>query len=209
MQAQSLSYNGQSLTPKGNLHVLIVFVGFDTTTAANNLPTWDHDKIPDWTMGDYNNVIDIDGSQIHDKKNLTSYFATMSQDSFIVTGEIYPDLVIVDPEYDMIVDPLTGDTTYTVKTSKAFSDARDIINTQPNATFDYDWSRFDNRTNSPNYLFDNSLYSDTSGTPAGPDEKIDYIVFVARITGNSAFNGFDNPGVGGYLVNGVDSFAIN
>ncbi|HPG34278.1 MAG: hypothetical protein R2767_07035 [Chitinophagales bacterium] len=53
------------------------------------------------------------------------------------------------------------------------------------------------------------MYSDTSGTPAGPDEKIDYIVFVARITGGSGFNGFDNPGVGGYLVNGVDSFAIS
>ena len=79
IQAQSLSYNGQSLTPKGSLHVLIVFVGFDTTTNANNLPSWDHDKIPDWAMGDFNNVIDYDGSQIHDTKNLTSYFATMAR----------------------------------------------------------------------------------------------------------------------------------
>ena len=94
INAQSNSYYGQSLTPRGDLHVLIVFVGFDTTTSANNLPTWDHDNIPDWAMGDYNDVIDIDDNQIGIKRNMTDYFYTMSQGNFIVTGEVYPDLVI-------------------------------------------------------------------------------------------------------------------
>ncbi|MBK7108941.1 MAG: hypothetical protein IPH61_07330 [Bacteroidetes bacterium] len=86
------SYYGNSFTPKGNLHVLIVFVGFDTTTIADSSETLEHDKIPDWAMGDFNGVIDKDNSQIHTIKNVTSYLHTMSNGAFTITREIYPKL---------------------------------------------------------------------------------------------------------------------
>lgn len=42
----------------------------------------------------------------------------------------------------------------------------------------YDWSVFDNRINSIGYDFDNSLYSNIAGEPAGPDGKLYYVAFV-------------------------------
>lgn len=118
------SYYGSSLTPKGDLHVLIVFVGFDNTTSADDIidpsgPDWLHDQLPEWAQGDFNDVIDIDNSQIGVKHNLTDYFYSMSQGNFTITGEIYPDQVQVTP---FIVSGA-------ISLSTAFQDAVAIINT--------------------------------------------------------------------------------
>lgn len=172
-QPTDYSYYGSSVTPKGNLHTLIVFIGFDDATSADDYPNWLHNDLPEWAKGEYNNVFDIDNSQIHTKRNLTSYFYTMSQQTFVMTGEVYPELVIVTPEY--LTDGLN--------ISKAIQDAIDKINLQTHPTFNYDWGRFDNRKNGPAYDFDNSLYSNIAGDPAAPDGSIDYICFVIRDEG--------------------------
>lgn len=144
------SYYGSSVTPKGDLHTLIVFIGLDDTTTTDDYPNWDHDDLPEWAKEDYNDVFDIDDSQIHTKRNLTSYFYTMSQGTFTLTGEVYPELVIVTPTYE-------GDGSLNIPT--AIQDAIDKINLQTHPTFDYNWSRFDNRKNTPAYDFDNSFHS--------------------------------------------------
>jgi len=68
-QDTDYSYNGSSVTPKGNLHTLIVFIGLDDATSADNYPEWDYNDLPEWAKGDYNDVFDIDDSQIHTKQN--------------------------------------------------------------------------------------------------------------------------------------------
>ncbi|HET8963539.1 MAG TPA: hypothetical protein VFM99_06565 [Chitinophagales bacterium] len=47
------------------MHTLIVFIGFDDATTTDDYPNWDHDDLPEWAKGDYNDVFDIDDSQIH------------------------------------------------------------------------------------------------------------------------------------------------
>lgn len=172
---QTFSYNGITTTPNGNLHILFVFVGFDDQTSADDITDWAHDDIPEWAKGDFNEIIDKDDSQIHTIKNLTSYYHTMSEGNFIITGEVYPELLIVTPTYT----PLGLDY------SDALLDAVELINLQTNLSFDYNYgNRFDERVNNPLYLFDNSLYSNITLDPAEPDGKIDFICFVYRIGEN-------------------------
>lgn len=197
-QTTEYSYYGSSVTPKGNLHTLIVFIGLDDATSADNYDNWDYNDLPEWAKGDYNEVFDIDDSQIHTVRNLTSYNYTMSQGTFTMSGEVYPELVIVTPIYN---------TDGSLQITTAISDAIDQINLQPHPTFDYDWSRFDNRKNTPNYDFDNSLYSNTSLDPAAPDGIIDYICFVIRRTG---CNGLSSTSAGTKkLINGTDTLGLS
>ena len=50
------STNGDVFTPKGHLHALVIFVGFDHTTSADNVSGWDHDDIPDAAKGADNDL---------------------------------------------------------------------------------------------------------------------------------------------------------
>lgn len=176
---QTFSYNGITTTPNGNLHILFVFVGFDDQTSDDDIADWKHDDIPEWAKGDFNEVVDIDNSQIHTIKNLTSYYYTMSKGNFTITGEVYPELLIVTPSYS------GPDLVY----STALLDAVDLMNLHTNLSFDYDYGNrlFDERTNNPLGLLDNS-------DPAIPDNKIDYVCFVYRI-------GEDCYGYGGLNTN--------
>lgn len=206
--AQDTSYFGNSLTPTGNLHILIVFIGFDTTNVSDSSITWKHDSIPNWAKGNFNDIIDIDDSQLHNRKNITSYFHSMSSGNFLLTGEVYPDLIRVSPDYNEILDSLGNIIGYSLDVLDVPDDAIEIINLQDNLLFDYDYTRFDNRTNSPKYKFDNSLFSDTLSNPAVPDGKFDYIVFAIRHL-NHGSNGLSNPGVSGTLFNGMSGFIIS
>lgn len=206
--SQDFSFYGSSLTPNGTVHVLIVFVGFDTTTVSDNSSTWKHDSIPSWARGSYNNIIDIDGNQIHSIRNVTSYFNYMSNGQFNITGEIYPDFVRVPPSYTIIYDSLGNIIFQSINTSNVLKAARDAVNLQDNGSFNYDYSRFDNRTNFPDYKFDNSIYSNVSGDTVAPDGKIDYIVFAVRDFGKGA-NGASTPGVSGSLFFDTIPFQID
>ncbi|MBK8488734.1 MAG: hypothetical protein IPN31_06325 [Bacteroidetes bacterium] len=91
-QVTDYSYYGSSVTPKGDLHTLIVFIGLDDATSADDYDNWDYNDLPEWAKGDYNEVFDTDATQIHTVRNLTSYNHTMSNGAFTITGEIYPEL---------------------------------------------------------------------------------------------------------------------
>ncbi|HET8964234.1 MAG TPA: hypothetical protein VFM99_10065, partial [Chitinophagales bacterium] len=141
----------------------------------DDITDWAHDDIPEWAKGDFNEIIDKDDSQIHTIKNLTSYYHTMSEGKFTVTGEVYPELLVVSPIYGSLG----------LNYSTALLDAVDLINQKTNLSFDYNYgNRFDERVNNPLYLFDNSLYSNITLDPAEPDGKIDFVCFVYRIGEN-------------------------
>lgn len=161
-QATKHSYYGSLHTPKGELHGLVIFIGFDDTDASDDITEWKHDQIPEWSQGNYNEIFDIDDTQIGTVKNMTDYYYNMSEGQFVFTGEVFPEQIPVSPSADPTV---------------IINEAVDYINANYTT---YDWSRFDNRKNSIGFDFDNSLYYNTAGDPAGPDGKLDYVAFVIR-----------------------------
>lgn len=135
-QATEHSYYGSLHTPKGELHGLIIFIGFNDTDAGDDVAGWYHDQIPDWAQGDYNEVFDKDDSQIGTVKNMTDYYYNMSDGQFVFTGEVFPEQIPVTPS----IIPGVG-----LDANEAINDAVDYINANYTT---YDWSRFDNRKNS-------------------------------------------------------------
>jgi len=167
----SSSTYGYVHTPKGHLHMLVIFVGYNNTTSADDVGTpgtetyWAHDDIPNWAKGDINHLFCKEIEDIGEEKNLSSFYYTVSDGEFLVTGEIFPEQVMVDP-----------------------GEWQDSVIRRINENPDYDnynWGRFDLRTNCPAFNYDNSTSS--------PDNKLDYVYFVFRNL--SAFTG--NSGVGG------------
>lgn len=170
------STNGWVHTPKGELHVLVLFIANTCNIPDPNwggdpyLPGeinhWSPSFIPNWTMGTSNRLFDATPATIGTTKNLSLFYREMSHGQFILTGEIFPD---------MIQTP-----------SGSLSDAIAYINLNyPN----FDWSRFDRRTNFPLYNSDNS-------SPEVPDGILDYVVVIKREDGFNGYSSLD----GSYTV---------
>ena len=164
------STNGWVHTPKGNLHILIIFISdsnnvpdpsYDGDPLNDSIGYWNPDSIPNWTMGTSNQLLDETTATIGANKNLSLFYREMSHGQFILTGDIFPDII---PTANGLQ-----------------SQAIAYINSNYPS---FNWSKYDNRTNHPNYNLDNSA--------SAPDSIIDYVVFIKRRNG---FNG--NAGVGG------------
>ncbi|MBP9083570.1 MAG: hypothetical protein KBH11_10885 [Bacteroidia bacterium] len=156
------STNGWVHTPHGNLHILVIFIrdlSDEPDPSYNgdiNDPVyyWSNVDIPRWCLGTSNYLFDETAATIGNHKNLSLFYKEMSHSQFILTGEIFPELI---PTSD-----------------GSASNAIDYINANyPN----FNWARFDNRTNHPNNSSDNSS--------TGPDGIIDYVVFMKRRDGFS------------------------
>jgi M6 family metalloprotease-like protein len=145
------SGNGKCHTPKGNLHMLVIFVAIEGIEDIEGYDDWEYNKIPTWAQGESNELFDKSPTTIGNTKNLSLYYKKMSDNKFIVTGEVFPEQIILPTNtnnYQAICDEI----------SRRYPD--------------YNWSRFDNRTNYPNFASDNSVYE--------PDKNIDYVYFVFR-----------------------------
>ena len=172
------SYFGDVHTPKGDLHILIIFViynpGIDVPDPAwgtiwpddaSALPTFAKPPIGQPTLP--NELFNTDPTTIaypNSVQNLSEYYYVMSGGAFRLTADVYPTQVRVD-----YVSPPIADFT-----------RLDIMNKQALAWIaandpTFDWSKYDNRTNFPFYSSDNQA--------SGPDNKIDYVVFMHRAAG--------------------------
>lgn len=93
-----LSYNGYVHTPKDTLHMLVIFRAFNNNTEDWNIGQpdlfWAHDDIPSWAKGASNKLFDSSHHTIGQTLNLSAWFHRMSKGKFIVTGEVFPHLVI-------------------------------------------------------------------------------------------------------------------
>jgi M6 family metalloprotease-like protein len=192
------STNGVVHTPKGNLHILIVFIenqndkppsSYDGDLQNNPPGYWAPNDIPNWAKGTSNELLDATPATIGTTKNLSLFYKEMSDGEFILTGDIFPELIPVSG-----LNSLGGVANYAQVNAQAVA----YINANyPN----YNWSKYDNRTNSPNYNYDNSTSS--------PDNKLDYVVFMQRRVG---FNGF--AGIGSHTITTtfsgtLETFTIN
>lgn len=187
LQAQQAPYApyGGVFTPKGNLRVLLVFVTYKDGATSNpnfrnadyKLPDWDYttnnrlpnfvnSKTGDCTSYMYNEAEDFDKESANDAvTNFSEQFALMSNGKFKMIAEVFsdaagnPTVVEVDP---------TGGYSWTDMNRRAIKEMAKI---NPKA----DLSRFDERTNRPNFKFDNS------NTEAHPSDKVlDFVIFIHR-----------------------------
>lgn len=160
----SYSYNGFAHTPKGNINVLVIFVGFNSTTSAEDVTGWAHNQIPTWATGADNTLFNLNTSTIGNYDNLSLFYKEMSLNQFTVTATVFPQQVMINQN-----------TSFTVMAHSVES----WLNTNyPH----YNWGQFDNRTNFSNWVTDNST--------SAPDNQIDYTVFAYRLGYNSGYVGY-------------------
>lgn len=182
----NVSSNGRHCTPKGELKILIVYVGFIGYENSPSVNGWTNDVSLDYELPAYiinqngtyvwpefmfNENSDFDNSQLVASypSNVSNTLNKMSHpnEDFEMVSEIFSDptgkpvLVLLDPSQ------FTSATSFSTL-SKAAYDKMWTINSDPNY-----YRQFDQRVNTPYYVFDNSINISS-------DDYIDYIVFVFR-----------------------------
>ena len=174
-----ISYNGHVHTPKGNLHVLMIFVRYKNKSRMNskNWPDVSEEGIlPRMAIGEANDLFTADTSKIgtpDSRKNLSDYFYKMSGGNFFLSGDIFPVQVPV---------------TY-IPANRINFNARQVQMNKEAIQWisqnypDFDWSKYDRRKNIPKFQSDNSQ--------SKPDGILDYVVFMHREKGS---NGVASPG---------------
>lgn len=158
---------GQVHTPKGNLHVLVIFIQNDNDTIDRN--GWKHHQLPDFVNHENNDLISSSINDIGTKSNLSTWYSDMSMGEFKFTGDIFPEIIPVPAN-------MYGND------SKISRGAVDYINKHYP---DFNWAKYDNRTNRANWSKDNSS--------SKPDGKLDYVIMLHRKPG---MNGY--AGISGY-----------
>ena len=203
---------GGVFTPKGTLRVLLVFVTYKDKNASNpsfenkncNLANWDYtqnNKLPNFVNAEtgacpsyiFNTEADFETQIDLVLNNFSKEFFLMSNGTFKMIGEVFTDAegkpTVVE------IDPTDG-YSWTNMNGRAV-EAMQKINPK------MDYTRFDQRQNSPNFKFDNS---DT--TRHKPDKMLDFVVFVHRY--NNAWKEVPKQGMrawvgstGGFASTGV------
>ncbi len=178
---QFLPYGGL-FTPKGNIHALFIFVGIeDTIQTSNGEVIFNHQNYANWnilngqslpnyidpeTGGNglfYSSESEFSKERNKDNRGISEYFYQMSLGQFRFTGE-----VLKDPESKK---PVRID--IKPKASQSIRELTYLAMDEFYRRFpNFDWARFDQRQNYPNYKFDNSSTE--------PDGKPDCIVFIYR-----------------------------
>lgn len=155
-------YNGGVFTPKGDLRVLVVFVRYGGVYDTMHVDGWDNGDFPDWansmtekafyeTLSEFSNNIYSDNN----RKSVSNYYYQMSQGQFRLVADFYPNVITLNPnDYDNLWEFHKG-----------------VLKQIPRT---FDWTLYDNRTNHPDYEFDNSNSS--------PDNRADYVVICHRFS---------------------------
>ena len=154
VQAQESSTNGYVHTPKGRLHILVVFVDEKGNTASNQ--HWPAGQLPTWAQNSPNDFLSKRPEDIQQTSNMSKFFHDMSGGKFIVTGEVFPELVKIDD-------------------FNAFA-SQTVNEIDQNPAYDnFNWSKFDLRTNKTHST---AWSTDNSNTPG--DKVIDYTIYILK-----------------------------
>jgi M6 family metalloprotease-like protein len=174
--SSGLSYNGYQHSPNGDLHLLIVIVRYSNQNQASSWTTlWPNDSLPlpVFAVNNTSGINDLFNespttiSTTNAVQNLSEYYYVMSDGKFRVTADVYPVQVPVFFQFTGNLDQ--QDWALMNKEAMEWITQREIsLGNNPDAF----WAQYDNRTNTPNFQFDNSTSS--------PDSIIDYITFIHR-----------------------------
>ncbi|MEL6650156.1 MAG: hypothetical protein AAFQ87_05040, partial [Bacteroidota bacterium] len=178
------SYHGNVHTPKGDLHLLVIFVRYDNQSLMKDDAIWpdasEVGMLPKIAKGEQNELFwnHPDSIAFGERENISEYFYQMSGGAFRITADIFPQQVPVK---------------FIPQTRRNFFQRQGQMNTAAIEWIaenypDFDWSRYDQRTNHPDYRYDNS--------ESAPDSILDYVVFMHRAqgsTGMGASSSIDIP----------------
>jgi len=173
------SFNGYVHTPKGDLHILVIFVRYENRSLMSNSGWPDETRegvLPRMADGAINQLFNTDPETIGNEAqipNLSDYYYKMSGGTFRITADIFPVQVPVS------YVPPTINNFFSRQLKMNFDAIKWITENYP----DFDWSKYDNRTNNPYFANDNQ------DTP--PDSILDYVVFMHRAQGST---GAGSPG---------------
>ena len=197
---QRNSMNGEVFTPKGDLKVLIIFAGFKGYDQDQEMNSWNSEnEFPDYVKnGRCDELFFSDTSQFlnypsPDNMSISRLFYEMSSNNrpFRMMADVYPTRINIDPTKCHYWGAMN------------LSVIKKLQETDPN----FDWSKYDNRTNRPNFLFDNSQ--------SAPDGKPDYVIICYRYDKGWAYqpvpnmNRWQGSGGGISIVEGVYDFPFN
>lgn len=163
-QQKNHSSFGKVFTPKGDLRILIIYAGFDGDTLEQEFGEWKPaHRLPPWKPTDlfYSDFSDFKHYQQDSTvRNISKYYYEMSgpqpQNRLRIVADILPSKINITPEY-------AGD----------FAQCNRLVMEKMKSLYpDFDWSRYDKRTNFPRYILDNSI--------SKPDMKPDYVIIAYR-----------------------------
>ncbi len=186
LPAQTLdSRSGGVHTPEGDLHMLVIFIRYEGRDLMPNNNTWPDTTaegyLPDIAKGESNAFFHARPEDIGERsmQNLSDFYYAMSGGRFRITGEVYSVQVPVDfiPERNNNFFTRQGQMNQAALNWIAAHDP------------EFDWARFDRRTNRPQYKQSNV------NTP--PDSILDYVVFMHRAPGSTGMGASSNVGIPG------------
>lgn len=191
-QVEPNSAFGKYFTPQGDLRALVIYVNFEEEyldkKVHNNLPYWpiqeefpvhrgksvvQEDQSLSWGFEKKEQFLSIDESDEATLDNLSSYFYTMSAGKFRMYFE-----TLKHPETQKAMAIRINPQGIPASTAgrdelnkRIFQKIRELY--PP----DYDWSRFDNILNNPNYQFDASTEGFSS---TYKDHQLDFVILLFR-----------------------------
>lgn len=184
------SYLGQQHTPTGRLHLLVLFIRYEDVDLDHFVEGWPNtDELPVMARGDNNELFDKTPDSLgtpNHKPNISEYYHSNSQGKFIITADIYPRQIPIK------FIPEKGGNFFDRQSKMNQAAIAWLAQHEP----DFDWAKYDNRKNHPNFKTDNS--------DSQADSVLDYVVFIHRdlqgSTGMGATGSFRVPGTP-YKVN--------
>lgn len=176
---------GNVHTPEGDLHMLVIFIRYENVDLMRGSKQWPdstgENQLPKFARGETNGFFHDNPEDIGvvRKKNISDYYYTMSGGKFRISGDIYP--VQVPIKYI----PQRRNNYFARQGQMNQAAINWIAENDP----DFDWSRYDNRTNRPAYK--------RSNTNTPPDSILDYIIFMHRAPGSTGMGSSSNLGIPG------------
>ncbi|MDP5171612.1 MAG: hypothetical protein NWR72_15305 [Bacteroidia bacterium] len=176
---------GNVHTPKGDLHMLVIFVRYDNVDLMRNNKDWPdstgENALPKFARGEINDLFHIHPEDIATQRhqNMSDFYYTMSGGTFRITGDVYPVQVPVE----FIPERRNNFFARQAQMNQA------AINWIAKHDPDFDWSKYDNRTNHPNYS--------QSNAGSAPDSILDYVVLMHRAPGSTGMGASSSLGIPG------------
>ncbi|MEM6802880.1 MAG: hypothetical protein AAF696_15835, partial [Bacteroidota bacterium] len=165
---------GDVHSPRGDLHVLLIFVRYNSADLMKGSKSWpnvsEEGVLPKMAMGELNdffhpNIESLESG--NERLNVSDFYYSMSGGDFRLTGDIFP--IQVPVKY-------VGEnrSNFFARQSNMNQAA---INWIAENYPDFDWGKYDKRKNKPAFRSDNAN--------SGPDGILDYVIFMHRAPGST------------------------